>query len=168
MESETLLNVMTGAVVVSAVALVLQACFLGVLAFAARAVRARLDELSPKAEALMETAEKTLVDCKKQVDEITSKANGILDSAKEQVDRSNKVVAEAADRAKIQMDRIELVLDDTISRVHQTAVILNEGVLRPVRELNGVVVGLRSAVHFLLRGRRPSVDQATTDEEMFI
>jgi hypothetical protein len=168
MDSESLLNVMTGAVVVSAVALVLQACFLGVMAFAARAVRARLDELTPKAEGLMETAEKTLVDSKKQVDEVTKKATGILDSAKQQVDRSGEFIGEATERAKIQMDRVELVLDDTISRVHQTAVILNEGVLKPVRELNAVVIGLRSAVDFLIRGRRPSVDKATTDEEMFI
>jgi len=168
MDSESLLNIMTGAVLVSAVALVLQACFLGVMAFAARGVRTRLDELTPKAEGLMETAEKTLVDSKKQVDEVTRKASDILDSAKKQVDRSSEFIEEATERAKVQLDRVELVLDDTVSRVHQTAVILNEGVLRPVRELNAVVTGLRAAVDFFVRGRRPSVDQATTDEEMFI
>ena len=42
MESQSLINVMTGAVVVSAIALILQACFLGVMAMTARRLITRV------------------------------------------------------------------------------------------------------------------------------
>jgi len=91
-----------------------------------------------------------------------------MDSTKRQAQLSQDFLTEATGRAKVQLDRMELVLDDSISRMHETVVLVNKGVIRPVRELNGVVAGIRSAVEFLVRSKRPSVDQATTDEEMFI
>lgn len=168
MDSQLLLNIMTGAVVVSALALVLQACLLGVIVHTIRRTQARLDELVPRAESLMVTAEKTLVESKKRIDDVTSKAAEILESTRKQVQRSDEFLTETTERARIQLDRLELVLDDTISRVHETAVLINNGIVRPVRELTGIAAGVRAAVDFFLRGGRPSVDQATADEEMFI
>ena len=161
MEIQSLLYVMAAAVV-------LQACFLGVMALAAWKIKGQVDALTPKAQSLMATAEQTLADSKKRIDDITTKASEIMDSTKKQVQRSDEFLIDATSRARIQLDRIEMVLDDTISRAHETAVLLNQGVLRPVRELNGLVAGVRSALHYLVRGGRPSVAQATTDEEMFI
>ena len=79
-----------------------------------------------------------------------------------------EVVSDATSRAKVQMDRVELVLDDTLSRAHETVALLHSGIMRPLREINGVTAGLRAALQFLSRGNRPSVAQATSDEEMFI
>lgn len=168
MDSQSLLNIMTGAVVVSALALLFQACLLGVIVHTIRRTQARIDELTPRAESLMVTAEKTLVDSKKRIDEVTSKAADILESTQKQIQRSDEFLTETTERARIQLDRLELVLDDTISRVHQTAVLINNGIVRPVRELTGIASGVRAAVDFFLRGGRPSVDKATSDEEMFI
>ena len=43
-----------------------------------------------------------------------------------------------------------------------------EDVLKPVREVNALTQGVRAAIASLLKGGRPSVAQATADEEMFI
>jgi len=75
MESQALLNIMTAAVVISAIALVLQACFLGVMAMTAKRVKDQVDQLTPKAESLMATAESTLAENKKRIEEITTKAS---------------------------------------------------------------------------------------------
>jgi hypothetical protein len=40
--------------------------------------------------------------------------------------------------------------------------------MRPLRELNGIAAGVRTALSVLGRSNRASVDQATSDEEMFI
>jgi hypothetical protein len=45
---------------------------------------------------------------------------------------------------------------------------VHSGVLRPIREVNGIVAGIKTAVATFVRGGRPSVDRATQDEEMFI
>ena len=149
-------------------AFLVQTGLLIVMARAARAIKGQLEHLSPRAESLMDSAEKTLADSRKQISEVTAKANAVLDTTKNQVEKTSGFLTEATDRARAQLDWVELVLDDTITRVHQTAVMLNDGVLRPLRELNGIVAGVRGAVAHLLRGGRPDVSQATTDEEMFI
>ena len=92
----------------------------------------------------------------------------MLDSTKKQVDRTDEFLTDATERAKVQLDRLEIVLDDSIGRIHETVIVLNQGILKPLRELNGISVGIRTALGYLLRGGRPSVDKATTDEEMFI
>ena len=66
------------------------------------------------------------------------------------------------------MERAEMVLDDTMTRVQQTVSIVQSGVVRPVREVYGFWAGLRTALQYLGRGGRPTVDHATSDEEMFI
>ena len=41
-------------------------------------------------------------------------------------------------------------------------------VLAKLREINAIAAGIRTALAYLGRGTRPSVAQATSDEEMFI
>jgi hypothetical protein len=138
------------------------------MARSAKKIKERLDEFTPKAESLIWTAEKTLVDSKKQIDDVTAKANLVIDTTKTRVESTDEFLSEVTDRARSQLDRVELVLDDSIGRIHETVVLLNNGVLRPVRELNGIASGIRTALQFLLGGGRPDVSKATTDEEMFI
>jgi hypothetical protein len=78
------------------------------------------------------------------------------------------VVSDAASRAKVQMERVEMVLDDTMSRAHETVATVHNGIMRPLRELNGIAIGIKTAFAFMARGNRPSVAQVTSDEEMFI
>ncbi len=160
--------VMAGAVAVSALALLSQAVVMVFLARAVKSLRNQVEPLLPKAESVLENAGSTIRETRKQLNEITTKANDALESTKAQLRRTDEFLTEATSRARIQLDRVELVLDDTISRVHETVVILNKGILRPVREINGLAAGLRTALVYFLRGGRPNVSQATTDEEMFI
>lgn len=168
MNPDQLLIVMTAAVVVSAIALVFQALMLFGIFRSVRAVREQVALFLPRAEALLGRAEKTLEDGAGEFKQISSRLLDVVESAQKQLTRVDEVLGDAASRAKAQLDRVEMVLDDTIGRVHHTVVQLNNGVLRPVREINGLALGLRAAFQQLVRGRRPSVAQATADEEMFI
>ena len=58
--------------------------------------------------------------------------------------------------------------DITVERVQETTAAVQHTILKPVREVNGVVSGVRAAISVLARGNRASVDHATQDEEMFI
>jgi hypothetical protein len=40
--------------------------------------------------------------------------------------------------------------------------------MKPIREINGLAAGVRAAIQYFARGRRPSPDRVTVDEEMFI
>jgi ABC-type transporter Mla subunit MlaD len=168
MDQMTLLYIMTAFVIISAIALLIQAGFLFGMYKTAKTMEEKIVPLMPKVNALLDTTKTTVEQSKKQIIDITTKANDILDSAKRQLAQVEGVVTDASSRAKVQMERVEMVLDDTMSRAHETVATVHNGVMRPLREVNGIAVGIKTALAHLARGGRPSVAQATSDEEMFI
>ncbi|MDX1984680.1 MAG: hypothetical protein SFV51_30690 [Bryobacteraceae bacterium] len=169
MNQDSLILILTVFVGLVALSQVGQTIALIVLQRRAKALQHKLDAFAPRAESLMESAQKTLEQSRSQIHDITTKANDILDSTRNQLVHVEGLLTDVSARARVQMDRAELVLDDTFSRVQDTVATLHGGVLRPLREINGVSAGIRAAVGHMLKGAgRPSVAQATQDEEMFI
>jgi F0F1-type ATP synthase membrane subunit b/b' len=168
MNNDLLIQVMAAFVIVSAVALIAQAFFVFSILRTMKKVKEQVDGFLPKAETFLASSEKTLAESRQQIAAVTQKANTILDLTEQQMLKFDEVFTDAANRAKVQMERVELVLDDTMSRVHKTAVGLNNAILKPIKEITGVAAGLRAAFQLLLRGGRPTVAQVTADEEMFI
>lgn len=163
-----LLYVLTAFVIISAIALCIQAGALFMMYKQTKSIQSMVQPLIPKVEALVESAKTTVDQSKTQIADVTERVNEILDSTKHQLAMVEEVVTDATARAKVQLERVEMVLDDTVSRAHETMAIVQGGIMRPLREINGIAAGLRTAIGFLARGNRPSVDRATTDEEMFI
>lgn len=168
MSETSLLYVMTAFVIISAIALCIQAGMMAGIYRATKALEQKINPLIPKVESLVEKASSTVEQSGKQITEITTRTNEILDSTKRQLAVVEEVVGDAAARAKVQMERMELVLDDTLSRAHQTVAVVHDGIMRPLREVSGVAAGIRAALNSMGRGNRPTVDRATSDEEMFI
>jgi SAM-dependent MidA family methyltransferase len=168
MDQQTLIYTMTAFVVVSAIALVIQMGTVIAIYKATKEFQTKGAQTLRKVEAFVETATTVAELGKKQILEITIRANEILDGTKAQIVKVDNLLTNASSRAMVQMDRAELVLDDTMSRVQETVALVHGGITRPLREINGIAAGVRAAVSSLARGGRPSVAQATSDEEMFI
>ena len=100
--------------------------------------------------------------------DLSARARQILDSAQAQLDQIDKTRTELTTQVRIQAERVELVLEDVLTRAQDVVGVLQNTVLRPVREVSGFVAGIRTAMRTFLAGRRPTVDRATHDEEMFI
>jgi ElaB/YqjD/DUF883 family membrane-anchored ribosome-binding protein len=167
MDQQTLLATMTVFVIVAAVALIIQAGFLFGVYKASRGMNDKVQQLMPKIQTLLDTSNKTLNESRQQIAEITSKANVILDLAQVQVRRVDEIMEDAHARAKVQMDRAEMILDDAMIRAQRTAALVEGGIAKPIREIQGVAAGIRAALLFLTKGR-PNPSRATSDEEMFI
>lgn len=182
MDQTTLLYIMAAFVVIAAIALCIQAGMLlgmykttkalqdqiGPLVPKVDALIPKIQAMIPKVDSLVESTKATIEQSRVQIVEITIQANEILASAKNQLAMVEDVVTDATARAKVQLERAELVLDDTINRAHETVATVHSGIMRPLQELNGIAAGIRAALAFLARNNRPSVAQATSDEEMFI
>lgn len=194
--NDTLFAVMTFFVFLSAVALCIQAAMLIGMWKTTKALQEQVTSVLPQVRSVLSQADQILKDNRQTIMEITSKANEIaskateiaakasdmatkanslaakandmMDMGKAQMLKVDAVITDASDRAKIQLERAELIADDTMGRVHQTVTSVHNGVLRPVREVQGLAAGMRAAVQHLLRGGRPSVADATHDDEMFI
>ncbi len=158
MSSESLLLVMTVFVVIAALALLLQMLLLLGVHRSMKQLRERVELLLPRAEELMRTTQRTVEDTRREVSAAIGKANRALDLANTQLSRL----------AKIQLERAELILDDAMTRVQETVAVLHSGILRPLREVNGIMAGFRAAFGRFLQGGRPTVAEVTQDDEMFI
>jgi hypothetical protein len=85
------------------------------------------------------------------------------------VERIGELLHDAGDRARTRLEQIDQAVDSTVEQVGQVGDAMKRAVLRPVREVNGLAAGISAAVSTLVHhSRKPSVDQATQDEEMFI
>jgi hypothetical protein len=182
MDNQTLLYVATIFAVIGAISLVVQACFAFGVYRAAKSTEQRLATLLPKLEAAVPKVEAlvprveglldsshSLVDHgRQQFLDVTTKTNDILDITLRQLVKIEEVVNDASSRAKVQLEHAELVLNDTVSRAHDTVAMVHNGISRPLREIQGLSVGIRAALNHLARGTRPTPGSATQDDEMFI
>ena len=88
---------------------------------------------------------------------------------REQVQRIGDLLHDAGDRARTRLDQIDQTVENTVEQIGQAGDAMKRAVMRPVREANGLAAGISAAVSTLVHhSRKPSVDQATQDEEMFI
>lgn len=166
--NDTLIYIMTAAIVVAAAAIVLQTVILFAMFLASRSMKNQITPLIGKMEPVIEGAQVVVDHVRREMGNITAKTTDILDISQRQLVRVDELLGEATARAHIQMDRVEMVLDDTVNRFQETTALLQNGVVRPLRQIAGITSGLRSAMAVLFGGRRATVEQATHDEEMFI
>jgi hypothetical protein len=171
----TLLTVMQWAVIVAAAAIVIQTILLFAMFLASRAMRQQVQALAEKVEPVSDSAKRTLESAQTILSEVrgyardySAKGNEILELTRKQLARADEVLAEAATRSRAQMDRVEMVIDDTVSRFQETTTLLQNGIVKPLRQVAGITAGVRTAMNAIFRGRRATVEQATHDEEMFI
>ena len=164
---QNLLIIIAVFVFVAAVALCIQAGMLFGIYRSTRAMEAKASQLMPKVDALVDTSRTAVEDSRVQIHEITVKTNDILDLTRKQLAVVDEVLEDAAGRARVQLDRAEMVLDDTMNRAHETVALVHSGIMKPLKEIQGVTAGVRAALNFLMRGRNGHAP-ATADEEMFI
>jgi ABC-type transporter Mla subunit MlaD len=167
MDQQTLLTIMAAFVVISAIALCIQAGFLFGIFKGLRNLEVKTAPLIPKLDALIESSRLAIEESRTQIHDITQKTGEILDVTRRQLSRVDEVLEDAAARARVQMDRAEMVLDDTMNRAQETVALVHSGIMKPLREIQGVQAGVRAALNFLMRGRHNG-PVATADEEMFI
>jgi hypothetical protein len=90
-------------------------------------------------------------------------------AAREQFRHVEAMVTATGEALNVQLERFDRVSQDIIGRVHETADIVQDSVVRPAREVAAFAKGLsRGFGSFLFRKTRSTVDQARQDEELFI
>jgi hypothetical protein len=169
MDNQTIfLAVIAVFVAISAAAMIFQAAMLYGTYKASRELRDRIVPLTVKVDALVDTSRSAVDEARIRIVEITTKTNQILDVARQQMETVEELLDDASLRTRRQLRNAEVVVEDALARAQETVELVHKGILAPIRGINGVAAGVRAALQFLLRGTRPSPDQVTVDEEMFI
>jgi ABC-type transporter Mla subunit MlaD len=166
--SDAALILLGCAVAISSVALLMHAFASIRLARTAQKLYNEISPLIPQASETMRQAQVTLTETARDVRDITSSAKATLDAMQNQIEQIDRARTELSTHVRAQGERLELVLDDIFSRLQEVIGVVHGSVIRPVREIGSLVAGVKAGVQALFLGRRPTVDRATHDEEMFI
>ena len=136
-----------------------------------RVTKATQDKLMPIVEAvtpILGTVRRFVDENTPKLSHLTTDMAAVVRSLHEQVNRLGDVVKEVSDRARAQVARIDGAVDQTVEQVQQASEVVKQAILGPVKQVDGIVHGIRAAISVVAHSRRESVDHATQDEEMFI
>lgn len=153
---------------VAAIALVMQMLYLFGMYRSIKQLRERATSFMDRWEPLADQAQKTLEQVRGQSDQILKKVEGLADQSKMQLDKVDTLLTDVSQTTRLQLERIDRAIADTVDRVHDTTEAVQKTVLVPVRQVRAVAAAFGAIVGSLNARRRPTVDQATLDEEMFI
>jgi hypothetical protein len=166
--SETTFILMAIAVLISSIALLLSALASVGTYLAVRKLQSQVSPLVPQATEFLVNSRAALDEALKQFRETGEKTQAVLTDVQAEVASFSEARTDITNRLQAQVQRIELVLDDSLSNIQEVVSVVHGGVIKPIREVTGLLSGVRTAVRSFFGGRRPSVAQATQDEEIFI
>lgn len=90
-------------------------------------------------------------------------------AAREQFRRVEAMVGDTNRTLQDQLERVDRMSRDISQRVNETVDIVQDSIIRPVREVGALARGVSKGFEMLLsRKDRRTVDQARQDEELFI
>jgi ABC-type transporter Mla subunit MlaD len=156
------------AVLISSIALLLSALASVGTYLAVRKLQSQVSPLVPQVTEFLVNSREALDEALKQFRETGEKTQAVLTDVQAEVASFSEARTDITNRLQAQVQRIELVLDDSLSNIQEVVSVVHGGVIKPIREVTGLLSGVRTAVRSFFGGRRPSVAQATQDEEIFI
>jgi|SRR5215467_6697344 hypothetical protein len=167
----TLVNVF---IIVTAVAVVIQAGILVGLFVAVRKTSKRVESLATdvqtKALPTIETAQSMLVELRPRITDIVGNVEDSARMARAQMERLDVTVSDIVDRTRLQVIRADELVNRTMDRVEETSELVHRTVVSPIRQLSGLMTGLSAGLeYFLGRRRRQRGDGVgVPQDELFI
>ena len=158
-------------VVITAVAVVTQLGILTALFLGVRRMQAKIEVMLDRdVQPLLANAHDLVAESRKAVDKLNGAADDVVGFTHNQAGRFDQLLAEAVDRARLQLIRADDLISDALDRVEKTTEQVQKSVTGPIREMESVLSGIRTALDVLLGRRRPMgpVERSSQDEEMFI
>src|SRR5262244_289533 len=128
--------------------------------------------LSEQVERFMKDTREMIVPLRSIADNLRTASANLVEiglSARDQFRHVEAMVTDTGEALHMQLERFDRVSQNVIDRINETAEIVQDSVVRPVREVAAVAKGLSRGFGSLFFGRsRSTVDQARQDEELFI
>lgn len=166
-------NLLIVFIVITGLAVVLQAVILVALYLESRRASARLEamtsEIHKRAIPVLDASATILNDSREKLRTITENLAVTSATLRSQVERVDSTVSDIIDRTRLQVIRADDMISRAMDRVEETTEIVQHSVISPVRQIAGIISGLTVGLQTLLRrrGHHPS-DGMPQDEELFI
>ncbi len=120
-------------------------------------------------DALITSSGKILEESRPRIAEITADTVAIAKAARVHAERIGELIDETSGRAKARIEQIDQTVGHSVEQVENATEAVKSAVMKPVKEVNGIVAGVKAALNtYAQGGNRNSPENATQDEEMFI
>jgi len=156
-------QLLTFFVALTALAVLTQACVLVAIYLMSK-------RLSSQIERFMSETRQMMVPIKAITENLQVASTNIMElgiSAREQFRRVESMVTDTNEVLHLQLNRLEEVTKDVTGRINSTADMVQNTVLRPVREAAAVAKGLGRGFDYLFRRNRKTSNSRQRDEERF-
>ena len=127
--------------------------------------------LSEQVERFMKDTREMLVPVRSIAENLRTASANLVEiglTARDQFRRIEAMVTDTGEALHVHLERFDRVSQNVMDRINETAEIVQDSVVRPVREVAAVTKGLTRGLGAFFFGRRSTVDQARQDEELFI
>jgi hypothetical protein len=133
-----------------------------------RQTGALIEQIARNIDPVLRASRELLTDGREKLLSVAQNLSEISQLAKGQMLRIDGFLKETTARVQLQIVRLDQLVGDTMDRVEETTEAIQQGVLKPVREVAALVAGVRAGMEFFFSRQRKTVERATQDEEMFI
>jgi type IV secretory pathway VirB2 component (pilin) len=164
-------------VVVTAIAVVFQACMLAALFISVRSLSKRIEETTSEIRSrvapILGRVQMIVDDVHPQISSMVADAAHITRVARTQVQNADRVVGEAIDRLRLQLAHTDQILTGALETVEEAGATIRRTVLGPVQSVTAIVRGIQTGLEFFRGNRTRRRDDAPAtaeaqDETLFI
>jgi methyl-accepting chemotaxis protein len=164
--SQTLLVIFVG---IAAVSILMQAGFTVGIFLGARKTQKKLttlaDDLRLHALPVIMSSREILTDLTPKVKTITENLTATSATLRSKADQIGTLVGDVANRTQGQVSRVDGMVKLTLDQVTSAVQAIEHGIAKPVRQVNGILNGLRAGVEVL---RHKSPDHLTPEDDLFV
>jgi hypothetical protein len=163
-------------VIVTSVAIVLQAIILVALFIQLRRTAARVEEtisdLNTRLSPIISRLQLLVEDVSPRISGLVADASELTRLARGQAQKLDRILTETMERLRLQLIHVDQILTGAMETIEEAGSRMRDTVWGPVVKASAMIRGIQSGLEFLraARGRRHSVEQPSEqqDEGMFI
>lgn len=163
----TVMSVFTG---VAAISLLLMLGMMFGMYRAMNELKGRTSLFLDRCEPMAETAQATVKELREKTTPILNDVKRLTEKGQVQMEKVDGILGDLQSTTKLQLQRVDKSVQQNMDRIDETTQLVQTTILRPVKQIRAVAAGVDAALKQFAGGRRrrPTVDRATSDEEMFI
>jgi hypothetical protein len=129
----------------------------------------KITPLLDRTDLFISSGTRLIEDNRARVAQISTETLAVAKTAHEQADHISDLLDDVNQRTRHRLDQVDRTIEETVVQVEQMRDTVRSAVNAPIKEVNGIVAGIRAGVAAYARGgRRHSIEHVTQDEEMFI
>lgn len=133
-----------------------------------RNLEERVNQFCDRWEPVAEETSSAVKEFVEQSGELLSRLNSLSASLQKQALQADSLLKDLVTTARSNLDEANHAFRSTIDRFNAVSEALERAVRVPVTKARALMEGISAALRHLARGRRPSPERISTDEEMFI